>query len=744
MTSQPASAPGLPGLADDDTATRDSTPRTVAVLLPLPLDGPYDYRVPSGACLTVGQFVRVPFGPRQLIGVVWGPGAQTVATAKLRDVTEIIDVAPMADDLRTFIDWVARYTMATPGAVVRMAMSVPQAFEAETPQMLYSAADTRPARMTPQRQRIFDLLTDGPAMAAGDLAREAAVGAGVVRALARDGHLVARPAPKAAPMPVPDPTRPGLPLSDEQSTAAHYLSAKVTAQAFAVDVLDGVTGSGKTEVYFEAIATALRLQQQVLVLLPEIALGAQWLGRFEARFGARPAEWHSGLGQAQRRRTWRAVAAGRASVVVGARSALFLPYRKLGLIVVDEEHDPSFKQEDGVIYNARDMAVVRARQAGFPVVLVSATPAMESHQNVRRQRYGHVALSRRHANAAMPEISLVDMRATPPAPGRWLSPPLTDAISAATKDGAQAMLFLNRRGYAPLTLCRACGHRLQCPNCSAWLVEHRLVGALRCHHCDHAERLPQHCPSCEAGDALVACGPGVERLAEEAHARWPEMRVRVMASDTVSNTKLAMALVDDMLAHNIDLLIGTQMVTKGHHFPNLTVVGVIDADLGLAGGDLRAAERTYTILAQVAGRAGRADRPGHVFLQSYIPEHPVMQALAAGDRDRFVDAELDARRAAGMPPFSRLVAVIVSGPDEAAARAVAVALGRAAPRTDEVDVVGPAPAPFALLRGRYRFRLLLRASRATDVQAVTQHWLAQVSAPSAVRVGVDVDPYSFL
>jgi primosomal protein N' (replication factor Y) len=508
-------------------------------------------------------------------------------------------------------------------------------------------------------------------------------------------------------------------------------------------LLDGVTGSGKTEVYFEAMAAALKAGRQALVLLPEIALTAQWLERFERRFGARPVEWHSELTELQRRRAWRSIAKGNVPVVVGARSSLFLPLPHLGLIVVDEEHDASFKQEEGVIYNARDMAVVRGRIEGFPVVLSSATPSLETIVNVERGRYRVLRLPERHAGALLPEIRVIDMREENAARQSWLSPTLREALGDALAAGEQSMLFLNRRGYAPLTLCRACGHRLQCPNCTAWLVEHRLHGTLQCHHCGFTISPPATCPSCGAERKFAPIGPGVERLVEEVTSLYPVARTAIMASDTLPGPRAAADLVKRMDRHQIDILIGTQVMAKGHHFPMLTLVGVVDADLGLAGGDLRAAERTFQLLSQVAGRAGRAERPGRVYLQTYMPEHPVMQALVSGDRATFYAAESAARQDHGMPPFGRLAAVIVSGPDRDAVDAAAGALGRTAPRDHGIQVLGPTQAPLALLRGQHRRRLLLKAPRDADVPAALRAWIAQVRHPHAVRIQVDVDPYSF-
>ncbi|MFQ5533644.1 MAG: primosomal protein N' [Sphingomonadales bacterium] len=727
----------------------DSAPERVRVLLPLPLGDGYDYSAPEGVTLKPGDFVRVPLGPRELVGVVWdnaGSDRRPCKAERLRAVIERIDVPAQPRVLRRFIDWVARYTLAPPGAVLRMTMSAPGVFQPPRTLTAFALGRTLPDRMTDARRRVIEVLSDGRPGLARDIAEQAAVSEGVVRGLVKAGALIPVALPADRPFNAPDPDHPGPALSENQSEAGGELCRGVDDGVFSVTLLEGVTGAGKTEVYFEAIAAALRrdADAQAVVLVPEIALTAQWLARFEKRFGARPVEWHSDLTAMQRRRAWRAVANGEARVVVGARSALFLPFSKLSLIVVDEEHDPAFKQEEGVVYHARDMAVVRGSIGEFPVILATATPSLETVVNVRKGRYHRIFLGERHGGAALPDIGVVDLRKTPPERGRWLSPPLIEALSRTFEAGEQALLFLNRRGYAPLTLCRACGHRLQCPQCTAWLVEHRHANRLRCHHCDFQRRPPQTCPECDAEESLAPCGPGVERMAEEVAATFPDLRAAVMTSDTVTGPRQLADIVRRMADRELDLLIGTQMVTKGYHFPLLTMVGVIDADLGLAGGDLRAAERTYQQLAQVSGRAGREERPGRAVLQTYMPEHPVMGALASGDRTRFLDRELDCRRQAGMPPFGRLAAIILSGPDLEAVSEAARALGAQAPHGDGILTLGPSPAPLALLRGRHRQRFLVKTRRAVNIQRMIRRWLAGASVSSKVRIRVDIDPYSFL
>jgi len=721
----------------------------VQVLLPLRLDQAFDYLVVDGRDLAPGDFVSVPLGKKIMTGVVWDPqepvsSEDTLDADKLKAVIEKVDVPPLPAAHRRFLEWVSAYTLTPLGVVLRMTAGRGLAVGPPKPLIGYVLGAEPPERMTRARERVLKLLTDGPPRTAKDIARAAAVGTGVVKGLADKGCLVAVELPAGNPGGVPDWTKPGPQLSDAQSAAAAGLEQKVVAAKYSATVLDGVTGSGKTEVYFDAVAKVLDQGRQVAVLLPEIGLTSQWLNRFEKRFGAAPDLWHSDLSHGQRKRVWRRTAEGRARVVVGARSALFLPYADLGLIVVDEEHDPSFKQEEGAIYHARDMAVVRASLGDFPVILVSATPSLETIANISAGRYDCVHLPDRYGAAGLPEIAAIDMRAEPPARGNWLSPPLLDAIETSVSEGEQVMLFLNRRGYAPLTLCRACGHRLQCPNCSAWLVEHRRRGRVQCHHCGFNIALPSSCPECSAEGKLVACGPGVERLAEEVAERFPELRVAIMSSDNMTGPSAISDLIGRVERHEIDLLIGTQILAKGHHFPLLTLVGVIDADLGLTGGDLRAIERTYQLLFQVSGRAGRADRPGKVMLQTYLPDHPVLAALISGDRDGLIERETKARRDAGMPPFGRLAALIVSGLDPVKVRETAQTLARAAPQGTALQVLGPAPAPLELLRGRHRWRLLLKADRTVNVPETVRRWLHGVPVPSQVRVRADIDPYSFL
>ena len=707
--------------------------------------GPLDYRVPEGMAVEPGSIVVAPLGPRQLLGVAWETDrlpTNEIPDSRLRPLHGLIDVPPVAAPLRRLAEWTADYYLAPLASVLRMVLPSSAALEGSRQLIEYRPTGLVPDRLTPQREKALAAL-EGRQGTIRELADHAEVSDAVLRGLVNAGALEAVAVDADRPLPSPNPDFAQPALNDDQREAAASLAASI-GQGFDPILLDGVTGSGKTEVYFEAIAEALRQGKQVLVLLPEIALTEPFLKRFEARFGFAPVAWHSDLRSSQRRRAWRGIANGEAKVTVGARSALFLPYPKLGLIVIDEAHEPSFKQEDGVQYHARDTAVMRGKFEDVPVILSSATPAIESRHMVEIGRYREVNLPERFAGASLPEIRPIDLTKDPPPRGRWLAPSLVAELDANLAVGEQSLLFLNRRGFAPLTLCRHCGHRFQCPNCTAWMVEHRLMHRLACHHCGHVMPPPANCPECGTEDSLVACGPGVERIADEVAELFPDARTAIVTSDTIWSPQRAAEFVAAMERHEIDIVIGTQLVTKGYHFPNLTLVGVVDADLGLSGGDLRAAERSFQQIQQVAGRAGRGDKPGRVFVQTHEPDAPVIAALVAGDAPGFYAAETGARREAAMPPFGRLAAIVVSAEDGSEAEAVARRIGHAAPEVEGMAVFGPAPAPLAMLRGRHRQRLLVHARRSLDVQDVIRDWLAEVEWSTKVRVSVDVDPYSFL
>ncbi|WP_210493066.1 primosomal protein N' [Microvirga antarctica] len=719
------------------------TPRIADVLIPLALDTAYSYAVPDGLLLAEGDVVQVPLGTREVVGVVWalrpGPGGN------FKPVTARVDAPALSSSMRKFLDWVAWYTLAPKGSALGMGLKLPDPDRAEMVRVGVRLAGPAPARITPTRQRVLAVAADGLVRLKRDLAHEAGVSTGVIDGLVDEGTLetVALKPEPAAERPDPDYHQTGL--SDEQRDAAAALVGFMGEQPPPVALLEGVTGSGKTEVYFEAVAEAVRQGRQALILMPEIALTAQFLDRFTARFGVRPASWHSGVTGRKRERIYAGIASGDVQVVAGARSALFLPYSDLGLIVVDEEHETAYKQEDGVHYHARDMAVVRGRIENAAVILASATPSIESRTNVERGRYRHVRLPERYGGRQMPQIRTIDLKTETIPPGRWLSPSLITAMHETLGRGEQVLLFLNRRGYAPLTLCRACAHRYECPNCSAWLVEHRFRRSLVCHHCGHVERTPQACIACGTVDSLTSCGPGVERIAEEAAELFPNQRRIVLSSDFPGGTERLRTELAAIAAGECDIVIGTQLVAKGHNFPLMTLVGVLDADIGLTSGDPRAAERTFQLLQQVTGRAGRGEKPGRALVQTWQPAHPVIAALASGEAERFYAEETRVRQLAGLPPFGRLASLIVSAVDREAAELHARAMAKVAEPSAGITVLGPAEAPLALIRGRYRYRLLVKTDREVDLQAYLRAWLARCPKPrGSVRIAIDVDPQSFL
>lgn len=718
----------------------------VAVLTAQPIDRFLDYKAPESGC-HLGAFVEVPLGPRKVLGVVWGKGAGDFDYAKVRSVMRVLDVAPMREEMREFLTRAADYTLTPMSAMLRLATRAPGLGDATSMRTVYRLGSAEPTRVTEARTKVLEVLCDygGLSFTLGELAEMAGVGTSVVKGLVKQGAVSEEDAPRDVPYPRLDPDYGGKELSADQADGAEVLRAALRTDAYGTTLLKGVTGSGKTEVYLEAVAECLRMGRQALVLLPEIALSGEFINRVEARFGFKPAEWHSGVTMTERRRCWKMVGQGAAQLIVGARSALFLPFQNLGLIVVDEEHDTSYKQEDGVLYNARDMAVLRAAINGAQVVLASATPSLESWANVEAGKYTRLVLSSRYGPAVMPKMSAIDMRAEDLPGGTWVSPTLRDAIAERMERGEQSLIFLNRRGYAPVTLCRACGNQIGCDQCDARMVEHRFLNRLMCHQCGETKPMPKVCPHCDAEDKLSAVGPGVERMGEEITALFPDARVAVLSSDLYGSARAMKAHIEQISQGGTDIIIGTQLVAKGHNFPLLTLVGVIDADLGLQGSDLRAAERTFQLMRQVAGRAGRAEKQGEALLQTYQPEHAVIRAILVGDEEKFWAAEAGERKAAGVPPYGRMAGIILSSPnaDDVFNLGAEMARRDGPLRQIGAQVYGPAPAPIARVRGRHRVRLLVKADKAAPLQKALAAWAAQFRLPTNTRLSIDIDPQSF-
>lgn len=721
----------------------------VGVLLPLPFNEVFDYKIEGDVVL--GEMVRVSFGRETHVGVVWKKGkSSNLDESKIKNIIERINFPPLSAELRQFITFVATYNMAFLGLVLKMVLSVKSVFEDPKMMVQYTLSSKTLAeaklKNSDARWRVMDFLKFAP-FNRQDIAKGAGVGQAVIKTMIDAQVLTPIFIEEIRDFAIPNGEHKKVNLTDEQKVAASQLVSDIGG-GFNVTLLDGVTGSGKTEVYFEAVAKALEKGQQILILVPEISLTSQWLGRFEKRFGVRPAKWHSALGMKERVDTWKAIIEGRAKVIVGARSALFLPYQNLGLMVVDESHDGSFKQEDVVNYQGRDMAIVRAKFEQIPLILSTATPDLETVINVEEGKYDLVELKSRFAAAVMPEIKIVDLKKDKPVKGSWgvswLTPTLVNELKENLEKGEQSMLFLNRRGYAPLMICRDCGYRIQCPNCTSWLTEHKRTHSLICHHCGYSVSIPNTCPDCHSENGLTACGPGVERVAEEVKMRFPEARIKVLSSDITSSLLEISQVIQEMEDGKVDILIGTQILAKGHHFPSLTLVGIVDADLGLMGSDLRASERTFQLLSQVAGRAGRGEKKGTVYLQTLYPDNAVLAALVENNRAKFLDLEKKTRKILKMPPYGKLASVIVSGIGQEETEKTAIRMGQTAPNNEYITTLGPAPAPIFLLRNKYRYRLLLKTAKNIKIQEVLRDWLKMVNIPNKVRVQIDIDPYSFM
>ena len=723
--------------------TDSTAPRQVEVLLPLNVPGGFDYLLPPSSQATQGMWVRVPFGKKQIIGIIRRMESHSLDSAKCKFVSHLYtDLPPLSDAMLRYLEWVAWYNKAAPGPVLKLTACLPEAVSDAPMEEVFSLADPLPEiKLTASRNAVFDCFETDEFLSAAIILERSGASRSVLSGLKKAGAILRHTRPQITAPPSLNCQRPVL--SNAQMKAANLLAER-TGEGFSVSLLEGVTGSGKTEVYFDMIEHVLTQEKQVLVLLPEIALSVQWVQRFKQRFGFAPDIWHSVISKGARKRIWRNVASGVSRLVVGARSALFLPYADPGLIVVDEEHDPSYKQEEGVIYHARDMAVARAKHEAIPIVLASATPSLETVHNVNEGRYQHVKLPTRYGKAQLPQVTLIDMCAEKLPATEFLSGPLKEAIASQLDKGEQSLLFLNRRGYAPLLLCRSCGYRLECPNCTSWLVWHKQWRRLQCHHCDTILPEPTECPSCHAKETLAACGPGVERIHEEVANAFPDASIATLTSDNITGRQDMERSIHQISEGNIDLIIGTQLLAKGHHFPLLTLIGVVDADMGLKGGDLRAMERTYQLLHQLSGRAGREHLAGQVMIQTFQPGHPVMQALESGDRDSLLKLEMQSRRSSGMPPFGRLAAIILEGKQEASLKQIAQWMAQHIPTQEGLQVWGPTPAPLYRLREYYRYRFLIKGAKQTAIQSFIHQWLSHMRLPSGIKCKIDIDPQSFL
>lgn len=717
----------------------------VGVLPSAPIDGLLDYRV-SRSGVDTGSFVLVPLGPRKVVGVVWDKGEGKFDPSRIRPIIKVLNVPGLDDKFRLFLEKVAEYNLVSLSSTLARLTRLPEPTEGPKVEKCCRWDGNLPPKMTSSREKVFEFLKPGREYLIKDVITETGVGMDVLKRLESGGFLLFSEKLIKDEAPVFNLKGNSVELNDEQRRATDNIFRFLDQEEFSPILLKGVPGAGKTEVFLEVIARTLKEGKQVLVLLPEIALTSQIIKRFNDRFGEAPFEWHSSVSKVQKRKIWRMAGEGTAQLVVGARSALFLPFSNLGLIVVDEEHDSSYKQDSGIIYNARDMAVLRASLYEANIILVSATPSLESLVNVTRGKYKRVDLLSRFGDATLPDIDIIDMKGETDTSGKWISGALIKEISDRLQKGEQSLLFLNRRGYAPITVCANCGNQVGCIDCDARLVEHRYFNEMICHQCGARSMVPKKCPDCHAEGMMVPLGPGIERLAEEVKSIFKQAKIEVLSSDLVESPMQLKDTLEKISKGEVDIIIGTQIIAKGHNFPYLTLVAVIDADVGLQGGDFRAAERTFQIIRQVTGRSGRADIPGIALLQTWNPDHPVIQAITSNNDEAFWEAESREREVTGSPPFSQYIGVIVSGKDVDEIEGFSQALARdSKPLMDEnYELYGPAPAPIARIQGRVRYRLLIKAERSLRVQRAIRVWLNQFKIPGSIRLTIDVDPQRFL
>ena len=738
--------------------------KEVAVLLIGPFNDTFDYLIEENINeISPGQIVLAPFRQRKVVGIIVSEGSKTVSKSKLKNVIDIYELDPIPLPTIDLISFLANWNCVYKGLVLKMVLSPLEAIISPQYNKVYkynledglSIDSIDNKKLRSKRKLVLDALVNSDKeVYETSLIQDIGVSKTILKDMVNK-NLIVEKLIKIK----PDFSKNFIksndikkendkPLNEHQKNAVDKINKSIKKNEADCFLLDGVPGSGKTETYFETVQTCLDERKQVLILLPEIALTPDWQKRFYNKFNFNPLVWHSDISKKKRKEIWLSALSGTAGVIVGARSALMIPISKLGLIVVDEEHEPAFKQEENVRYNARDMAVYRAKRSSATIVLASATPSLETFYNMRMGKYIHLTLPKRATGADMPDIKLLDLKLHPPQKGNWISPLLINQIQDKLLKKEQTLLFLNRRGYAPLRVCNSCGNKVKCINCETWLVEHRLDNLLTCHHCGYSKHISNICEVCGNKDQMKSCGPGVERIEEEVQRLFPEAKSITLSSDTMKNQNLLTNAIEQIKNSEVDIIIGTQMVAKGHDFPKLKLVGIIDGDIGLSGGDLRASERSFQLLQQVAGRSGRhtagTNDKGLVYLQTFDTENPIIKAIAQNNRDDFFEKELISRKNANMPPYGRLAAIILSSKFESNLDSFSSDISRLAPSFKNVKIFGPAPAPMYFLRGKYRRRFLIKSDKTVNIQKVLIDWTKKINKPSNINLTIDIDPFSFM
>ena len=661
--------------------------KIINILLPLPFNQTFQYLCNEEEKVELGDFVLVPFKDKIVTGCIWENKSKLkkqLPKKKIRNIEKKLNFSPLNKQNRDFIDWVSNYTMNNLGSTLKLCLSIKQIFKKKKIEKI--------------KEQFLNLPSNKPL------------------------------------------------LTKEQSNAKKYIFQKIDNKKFSTVVIDGVAGSGKTEVYFEAINKCLMEKKQVLVLLPEISMTTQWFDRFKKKFKTNPLLWHSDIKGSEKIKIWKSILEDNVNIVVGARSSLFLPFKNLGLIIIDEEHDQSFKQEEGIIYNARDMAVVRAKISNIPIILCSATLSIETKLNVLERKYDVVKLKQAYGEAGLPEVKIIDLGKNPPEKGMWLTDEVHRELKKTIEFGNQALFFLNRRGFAPYVFCNSCYKKILCPNCDVGLVFHKKIDNLICHHCGYKSLLENNKKICKESEKkcdLFLYGPGVEKIYEEIKNKNKNLNIEILTSDVMQKKGKGETILRKFEREEINVIIGTQILAKGHHFPKLTLVVIVDADFGFIGGDLRAAEKTFQLLTQVSGRSGRSRLSGKVLIQSTMADNPILKKIKRFDLNGFFLEELNIRKESGLPPFKKLCSLMLISKNEKKLNDFCRKMKVNIEPSNEFEVLGPAPPFISYIRGKYRKRFIIRCSRNKNIQQFVSIWLKKLQIPFDLKIAVDIDPYNF-
>lgn len=722
---------------------------TAQILLPIIFDKSFSYYVNDAFNIEVGDVVLVNFMNRNCYGIVTKVEEELEkSNFKMKTILAKDDELKISPNLIKLIEFAASYNLAPKGLFLKLAISILNSSKIKENSQVFCKINKNPpqnVKITPKRQEIIDLFGKKSEILLSEIVNLAKTSSSTVNSLVKNGILtkeIKKIAQKREKFPEIEPNLFKLKeLSSDQQNAADFLNKKIAQNQHSVTLVDGVTGSGKTEIYFNVISKILKEKSgQILILLPEIILVNQLIKRFENIFNFKPQIWHSKINNNQKRDIFYALNNGEIEILISTRSAIFLPFSNLKLIIIDEEHEASFKQEDIVNYHGRDMAIARAKFENIPVILSSATPSLETFVNAKSGKYEHLILKSKFFNNKKTQIELVDMKNSDLEKGCFISKELEKEMQNCLENKKQILLFLNRRGYAPLTLCKSCGHKISCKDCSSYMSYHQSLNKLICHHCGSESKFNIACENCEEEDSFVTLGAGVERIHEEVKSLFPLSKTALMTSDSLNNQEESTKIIEKIINNEVDVIIGTQIIAKGHHFPNLSLVGIIDGDSSFNNANLRAGEKSFQLLTQVIGRAGREKHPAKIFLQSYNINNLVFKYIIEQNRDDFFNLEIQNRQIMQMPPFGKMIAIIFISKNEDLAINCGKMIVSHFPNQENIEIFGPAPMPISKIRKNYYYRVLVKSDKKLNIQKLINNIISSFKTPNQVRIKIDVDP----